>query len=258
MAVRVKSGLNKKTCAAVIAVILAAVLIAVIVFSSVSNREIEYYDFQKNVAQGIDVSEHNGKIDWDTVSNNADFAFIRAGYRGYGTGEIKEDENARENIKGAHKAGVPFGVYFYSQAVNPEEAREEAKFVLKLIRYCKPELPVVIDFEYPVDEDGQKTGRMSDADLSAEESTQIINAFCEEIQDKNLACGLYASSSVMFNEINMKDLVKDTAVWVAEYNDSVSYDVDYKIWQYSRTGTCDGVSSKNVDLNYYYSKIQRS
>lgn len=256
MPIQVKTA-HKKTIFIAVAVLLAAVIIIVSVSLAVNTREIEYYDFQKEVAAGIDVSEHNGEIDWEAVSQSADFAFIRVGYRGYGTGVIKEDICALENLKNARRADIPFGVYFYSQAVNEAEAREEAQFVLKTIGRYKPQLPVIIDFEYPVDQEGGRIGRLFEAGLTAEENTNIINAFCEEVEGRGFAAGVYASSYVLKHNIDASALAEDTAVWVADYNDAVSFDVEYKIWQYSRTGSCDGVSSENVDRNYYYSKIQK-
>ncbi len=257
MATSVKTRLNRKTAVIIAALIVAAALIVTVICSAVNKHEIEYYDFQKDVAAGIDVSEHNGEVDWKTVKNNADFAFIRVGYRGYGSGKVVEDEYAKDNLKGVQKAGIPFGVYFYSQAVNEKEAKEEAKFVLKKIRHYSPQLPVVIDFEYPTDEDGAMTGRLYNSSLSSEENTDIINAFCNEIKNGGYAAGVYASSSVLKLNIDTDRLDKDVMIWVADYNKQVSYDVDYKIWQYSRTGSCEGVSSKNVDFNYYYKNIQK-
>lgn len=257
MATEVKIRLNKKAAVIIVALIVAVALIIAVIFSAYDKHEIEYFDFQKDVATGIDVSEHNGKIDWDKVKDSVDFAFIRVGYRGYGSGKTVEDKYAKENLKGAQKAGIPFGVYFYSQAVNEEEAREEAKFVLKKIRHYSPNLPIVIDFEYPTDENGTKTGRLHNAYLSREENTEIINAFCEEIQEGGYASGVYASSSVLALKFDTNKLNKDLMIWVADYNSQVSYGVRYKMWQYSRTGNCDGVSSKNVDFNYYYSKNQK-
>ncbi|MDD6619538.1 MAG: glycoside hydrolase family 25 protein [Eubacteriales bacterium] len=259
MATAVKTRMNKKTTVIIVALIVAVALtVTAICLSEKSReREIEYFDFQKDVAAGIDVSEHNGEIDWDKVSDSVDFAFIRVGYRGYGSGKNVEDKYAKENLKGAQKSGIPFGVYFYSQAVSEEEAREEAKFVLKKIRHHSPNLPIVIDFEYPTDEYGAKTGRLHNAYLSREENTGIINAFCEEIQEGGYASGVYASSSVLAFNIDTDSLNKDIMIWVADYNSQVGYGLSYKMWQYSRAGSCDGISSKNVDFNYYYSKTQK-
>lgn len=254
----VKAKANKKN-AVITAVVLTVLLIFIIVITaaSVNSREVEYYDFEKDTATGIDVSEHNGKIDWQTVKANVDFAFIRVGYRGWGTGKIVKDKYAADNMKGAKKAGLPFGVYFYSQATDEKEAKEEAKFVIKMIKRYNPQLPVIIDFEYPTDEEGSSQGRMYDAFLTADENTAIINSFCNTVKDSGFAFGVYASSSVLDVRINEENLVKDALVWTADYNGEVTHKIDYKIWQYTRTGQCDGVSSKNVDFNYYYSKIQK-
>lgn len=257
MATAVKIRSNKKAALIIVALIVAAALIIAVTCSANDKQEIEYFDFQKDVATGIDVSEHNGEIDWDKVRDSVDFAFIRVGYRGYGSGKNVEDKYAKENLKGAHKSGIPFGVYFYSQAVNEEEARDEAKFVLKKIKHYSPNLPIVIDFEYPTDENGAKIGRLHNAYLSMEENTKIINAFCEEIQESGYASGVYASSSAFAFEIDTDNLNDDIMIWVADYNSQVSYGVNYKMWQYSRAGSCDGISSKNVDFNYYYSKTQK-
>lgn len=236
---------------------IAAVLIVSIIISIASisnNRKLpqQPYDFNKNVAAGIDISEHNKDIDWEKLKSQIDFVFIRVGYRGYGNGKIAEDKNAKENMKNAQKAGIPFGVYFYSQAVTAKEAKEEADFTLSMIKRFDVSLPVIIDFEYALNNDGEHTGRLAEGNLTSEQNTDIINAFCERVADKGYTAGVYASSSVLYRNINMSDLDDNTVVWVADYNDKVTFDVDYSIWQYSRTGSLDGVGSKYVDLNYWY------
>lgn len=244
---------------AVVFKIISIILIIFIVASSIFTKYIElnnamYYDFGKDVAMGIDVSEHNKEIDWNEVKRSVDFAFIRVGYRGYGTGKIVEDKYARVNMEGAKKAGVPFGVYFYSQAVNRTEAREEAKFVLSKIKKYNPELPVVIDFEYPTDDEGNRIGRLSEASLTSEKNTEVINAFCNTVEKARYSSGVYASSSVFAWNIDVDDISSSTAIWVADYNEEISHNVKYNIWQYSRTGKVNGVGSKNVDLNYWYKR----
>lgn len=216
-----------------------------------------YYDFGKDTARGYDVSEHNGKTDWQSLKDEVDFVFIRVGYRGYGTGAICEDKCAKDNLKGAQKAGIPYGVYFYSQATDEKEAEEEARFVIKTLALYKPKLPIVIDYEYPVDENGENTGRMWEASLSKEECTNTINAFCEKVKKYGYMTGVYASSYLYDNDINTKKLPKDTVIWVADYNEIVTTSSAYHIWQYSRTGKSDSVESKYIDLNYWYSKKQK-
>lgn len=237
---------------AVIAIIIIGIIISVIVISSTSDNHQELYSFDKKVANGIDVSEHNGQIDWKKVSKNQDFAFIRVGYRAYGEGEIVEDKYARENLKNAEKAGIPVGVYFYTQAVDKKEAEKEAEFVYGIIKKYNVELPVIIDFEYPVDKDGNAVGRLNEADNDPDTNSEILNAFTDKIESKGYVSGVYASSSVFAHRINTKKLKKSSVIWVADYNNDVTYNVDYDIWQYSETGSCDGVSSKYVDLDYWY------
>lgn len=236
----------------VIAVIMIGIITSVITLTNSRKHHQEYYDFQKPVANGIDVSEHNGDIDWQSVSEEQDFAFIRVGYRGYGNGEIVEDKCAEYNLKNAVKAGIPVGVYFYTQAVNEKEAEQEADFVYKAIKKYDVELPVIIDFEYPVDSDGNAVGRLAEADNDENTNAKIINAFTQRLKKKGYICGVYASSSVLAHRINMKKLDDSTLIWAADYNDKVTFKIDYNIWQYSETGTCKGVGSKYVDLNYWY------
>lgn len=238
---------------AVAVCVVIAVIVSVVSLGR-SRRTPAVYDFGKEVAQGVDVSEHNGKVDWEKLAEEYDFAFIRVGYRGYGNGKITEDKYARENLKAAEKAGIPVGVYFYTQSVNEKEAQREAAFVLNIVKHYKLELPVVIDFEYPCDKVGNPVGRLNESNLTAQESTAVINAFLDKVQDKGYACGVYASSSVYASRIDTRSLNKSAVIWVADYNQSVSYDVDYDIWQYSERGKSDAVSSKYVDLNYWYMK----
>ncbi len=247
---------KKKTVIVSISVVLALVIVLTSVLIIARKPEKVYYDFGKDTARGYDLSEHNGNVDWQALKSEIDFVFIRVGYRGYGTGKICEDECAKDNLKGAQKAGIPFGVYFYSQATNEKEAEEEANFVLKAVTLYKVSLPIVIDYEYPVDENGDNTGRLWDATLTSEECTNTIKAFCDRVEKFGYMSGVYASSYLYDNDINTKKL-GDAVVWVADYNENVSTSSPYHIWQYSRTGKSDNVESKYVDLNYWYSKKQK-
>lgn len=249
----VRRKINKKQaafiCCAVI--ILSVILIAAAVKNH--NHKPAVLDINKNVACGIDVSYHNGEIDWDTVSDNVDFAFIRVGYRGYSNGEINIDKKAKYNLKNAEKAEIPVGVYFYSQATNDDEAVEEAEFVLDKIKGCDVTLPVAIDFEYAYSSN-QITGRLYDAQLTKKERTSLINAFCQTIKEAGYTPALYASTYIYESHINVDDLDKDIIIWVADYNENITYDGEFDIWQNSEKGTCDGIGSKYVDTNYWYLK----
>ena len=206
-----------------------------------------------DTAWGIDVSSHNGKINWKKASKKAEFAFIRVGYRGYSNGKIEGDKKAKYNLENAIKNGVPVGVYFYSQAITKKEAEKEAEFVLKKIKGYKVTLPVVIDFEYAYSY-GKITGRLYKAKLSKKEKTALVNAFCDKVRKAGYTPGVYASSYIYRSHFNMKSIPDDVFIWVADYNKKVTYGGYYDIWQYSEKGKCQGVPSKHVDTNYFYTK----
>ena len=129
--------------------------------------------------KGIDVSKHQGNIDWTKVAaDGVEFAFIRVGLRGYGTeGKLVEDEYFEQNIKGALQAGIKVGVYFYSQAITDAELLEEANLVLEKVKPYNIELPIVFDVEKV---SGGK-GRANE--LSVEERTRLTALFCQTVQD---------------------------------------------------------------------------
>ena len=249
----VKKQLKPKKLIVAIALALIAAMIISCLSLSDNKKQQTVYDFGKEVAKGIDVSEHNKNVDWDMVAEEFDFAFIRVGYRGYAKGNICRDDYAKDNLKNAEKSKIPFGVYFYTQAVNEKEARQEADFVLDMVKHYDLKLPIIIDYEYPTDSNGQHTGRLFDKNLSPQDSTKIVNAFCERVAEKGYIPGVYASSSMLKYNLVAKDLGKDTVVWAADYGSKVGYGVEYDIWQYSDKGKSDCVESKYVDLNYWYS-----
>lgn len=233
--------------------VIVAVIISLVVIKNSSHRQ-ELYSFDKEIAQGVDISEYNGEVDWQKLKEEFDFAFIRVGCRGYGTGDMIEDKRARENLREANKAGMPVGIYFYTQAVTAQEAEKEASFALSVAKHYDVQLPVMIDFEFPCDSKGIRTGRLSDGQFSAAEHSEIINGFLEKVKSRGYTYGVYASSSVFANEIDRKGLTKGAVIWTAQYNSSVTYDISYDIWQYSEKGRTKAVSSKYVDLNYWYTK----
>ncbi len=248
--------LSKKSIIIFSALAALLIIITIIAVSAVSKRPVQsdFFDTNADYVSGIDVSQHNGKIEWNKVSNAADFAMIRVGYRGYGNGALQEDSRYEENLKNAEKEDIPIGVYFYSQAITPEEAAEEAEYVLELIKPYDIDLPVFIDFEYPYDAEGKHTGRMFNADLSGRDTAEIINAFCRKIITAGYRAGVYSSSNVYNFDIKTSALDKDIFIWVADYNSKVTYLGRYDIWQYTKNGSCDGVNSKYVDLNKWYIK----
>ncbi len=205
-------------------------------------------DFFKDTHKGIDVSEYQKFIDWRTVKNSGiDFAIIRAGYRGYGNGRIVEDRFFANNIQEATKAGMDIGFYFYSQAISVQEAVQEAQFTLQLLsKYNVPiKYPIAIDTERTPYGTGRADG------LSKELRTEIVRAFCNEIQRAGYKTMIYANKNWLLNDLNITDLNYD--VWLAHYTNKTDYPYPYSIWQYSSTGSVNGVVG-NVDMNIGYKK----
>ena len=252
-----KAASGKQRSASVITcclLLITGILCAIIAGAHESTKKPVLFETSEKTVKGIDVSSHNGEIDWNTVAQNTDFVIIRVGYRGYGTGKITQDANFEQNIKGATDAGIRTGVYFYSQATTEQEAREEAEFTLKAIANYNISLPVFIDFEYAHGSNGELTGRLYDANLSSAEAAKIINAFCGRVSRRGKFSGVYANSSVLNKSIKTSALNKDAYIWVADYNKAVTYLGSYDLWQHTKKGSCNGISSKYVDENIWFVK----
>ncbi|MCD7835535.1 MAG: RICIN domain-containing protein [Lachnospiraceae bacterium] len=199
------------------------------------------------VRNGIDVSYYQGDIDWSSVKNDGiEFAFIRVGYRGYGSsGALVQDTRAGQNLQNAASAGIKTGVYIFSQAITEAEAREEAEFVLEQIAGYDITMPVVIDYEYV----SGGIGRLYNANLSSEQATGIVNAFCEVIEEAGYTPMLYANKSMLENSLNAGDI--PYKVWLANYTTETSYQGSYEYWQYSSSGVVSGIDGR-VDSDFWY------
>ena len=205
-------------------------------------------DFFKDTHNGIDVSAYQKFIDWRTVKNSGiDFAIIRAGYRGYGNGRIVEDELFDYNIQEATKVGMDIGFYFYSQAISVEEAIQEAQFTLQLL--SKYNVPI----KYPIAIDTEKTpyGTGRADGMSKELRTEVVRAFCNEIQKAGYKTMIYSNKNWLLENLNITSLNYD--VWLAHYTDRTDYQYPYAIWQYTSTGHVNGIVG-NVDMNIGYKK----
>lgn len=192
--------------------------------------------------KGIDVSRHQGTIDWNLVAQDGvEFAFIRVGYRGYGSGKMMEDEFFEENIKGALQAGIKVGVYFYSQAVSREEVLEEAQFVLDKIAPYKIECPVVFDVERVSEGEGRMNA------ISMEDRTAFTALFCQTVENAGYRPMIYHNTEMGVMMLGLSDL-EAYDKWFAAYSDLFYYPYDYKVWQYSQSGRVQGIQG-DVDLN---------
>ncbi len=200
---------------------------------------------------GIDVSKYNGLIDWNKVKNaGVEFAIVRCGYRGSSTGTIVVDPYFNTNMEKATLAGVPLGVYFFTQATNTVEAVEEASAVVELIKSYNLEYPVFIDTE--------GAGGHGRADnLEVIDRSFIVQTFCETIRSAGYTAGIYASKNWFNKKLDITKLSADNVTWLAEYNDKPSYGGTYQMWQYSSAGSIDGIEGR-VDMNLSYLDMNSS
>lgn len=189
--------------------------------------------------KGIDVSKHQGTIDWNAVkASGIEFAIIRCGYGG----DYKKQDDVffSRNVKECERVGIPYGIYLYSYANSVSDAESEAAHVLRLIKDCKPEYPIYYDLE-----DANTTGKCSKDTI-----LQIAKTFVGILEQNNYWVGIYANK--YWNTTYLTDeWYNSKARWIAQYNSKCTYDGEYGIWQYSSTGKVDGVNG-NCDMNYAY------
>ena len=213
------------------------------------NGKMTYMGNDATYRLGIDVSEFNGDIDWNAVKNDGiEFVFIRIGGRGYGAaGNLYADKRFDEYYSGAKAAGLDVGCYFFSQAINEDEAVEEAKYVLNLLNGRKPELPIAYDPESILNDDARTDG------VSGEQFTKNCIAFFDTIDNANKVSD-YSYTSIIYSnmvwEAFMLDLNKlsDYDIWYADYELKPQTPYHYSIWQYSEKGSIAGISGA-VDLD---------
>ncbi len=194
-------------------------------------------------SMGIDVSKHNGAIDWNAVKNSGiSFVIIRCGYRGSATGALIEDPIFRSNIQGAKAAGLKVGIYVYSQAVNEVEAVEEASMAVSLAGGYGLNYPIFIDVE--------ASGGRGDS-IGRDTRTAVCKAFCNTVQNSGYTAGIYSNKNWLSEKINTGSLTS-YKIWLAQYAGAPTYTTTkYDMWQYSSKGKVSGISG-NVDMNISY------
>ena len=204
-----------------------------------------YFKDDKRASKvGIDVSYYQGKIDWKKVKKSGvDFAIIRLGYRGYLKGELALDKKYEYNIKQAKKHGIEVGVYFFTQALNEEEAIEEAKYCIKHVKGYELDYPIVIDTE-AINADNV---RSQETKLTKAQLTQVCKAFCDTVKDAGYDAAIYASKSWFFDRLDLEKL-DGCNKWLAHYTKITDYKYDFDMWQYTSDGTVPGIKGR-VDLN---------
>lgn len=200
----------------------------------------QYDDDDYSSRNGIDVSAYQGSIDWAKVKKaGISFAMIRAGYRGSSNGKIVEDSRFSENLEGALNAGLDVGVYFYSTAINTDEAVEEAKWTLSKVKHKGITLPVAYDME----ED--KSSRAYS--LTTHQKTKVTDAFCSIVEQNGFKPLIYGNPTWINESLDLAYL-SDYSLWVAHYTSSTTFHYQYVMWQYSQSGRLPGISTK-VDMD---------
>jgi len=208
------------------------------------NGEMTIVDENNTVVsyKGIDVSEYQGNINWSKVAaDGVDFAIMRSHYRGYGTGRLVRDAQIDANLKGAIDNGIHVGVYVFSQAINREEAIEEAEAAIESLAPYATNVPIIIDVERVA---GAKP-RM-DA-LSVEERTDVILTFCDTVREAGYIPMIYYNTEMGALYVDLTRLEGITK-WYAWYGEWLYFPYEYDIWQYKDTGKVNGING-NVDMN---------
>lgn len=205
----------------------------------------------------LDLSHYNKVTDWYAVKNRAAGVILRCAYRGYGSGRIVADSKFKKYAKECKRVGLPFGIYFMSQAINEAEGIEEAIYTVKLAKEYGATLPLIIDSE-----DGDGTAKVVRADgLSKNARTSVVKAFCDKVNELGYVGGVYASESWFTGRLNYSELSK-YYIWVADYgrntgvkNSTIALD-KYDLHQYTSRGSINGVSGY-VDLSEVHTGVNK-
>jgi GH25 family lysozyme M1 (1,4-beta-N-acetylmuramidase) len=197
---------------------------------------------------GVDVSVWQEEIDWEKVAaSGVKFAMIRMAYRSWGRkGELHVDPRAEENLKGALAAGLKVGVYIYSQAKNPQEAVEEAWYLLDILDGRHLEMPVVYDWEVPSDPSARTQN------VGAKTIHASAMAFCAEIKAAGYQPMVYFNQWQGSRKYNLAELrAAGIELWLAMYTRGMNYKYKVQMWQYTESGRVPGIEG-DVDINLYF------
>ncbi len=203
---------------------------------------VTYAQDGRRAKTGIDVSTHQKDIDWPAVAaDGIDFAILRLGHRGYTEGGLFLDEAFEKNLQGALDAGLEVGVYFFSQAVTPREAEEEAEYVLDVLDGQALAFPVAFDWESIPGDDARTDG------LDGEGMTRCAAAFCRRIEAGGYRPAVYFNQTQGYLRYDLRELTKYD-LWLAEYDTVPDFYYHFDLWQYSHTGRVDGIQG-DVDMD---------
>jgi GH25 family lysozyme M1 (1,4-beta-N-acetylmuramidase) len=218
-------------------------------FLSNDGQNISYEgDDNYTIQKGIDVSYHQGTIDWEKVkAAGYEFVILRIAYRGYGSeGKLCIDSAFYTYLEGAQSAGLDVGVYIFSQAINEKEAEEEADLVIEALSGIKLSLPVVFDPELIKDD----TARTDD--VTGEQFTKNALTFCEKIKNAGYRPMIYSNMFWEAYMFNLKQL-SEYQIWYADYEQTPQTPYAFTFWQYSESGQVPGIEG-NCDLDIRFVK----
>ena len=205
-----------------------------------------YYDEngEKISHLGVDISYHQKSVDWDKLKEaGVEFVMLRCGYRGYTEGGLVKDEKFDEYARACNEAGIPLGVYFFTQAVTVDEAINEADFVIKLIEDYDISYPVALDTEYVSD----SSARTNDDSIDEELRTKMSIAFLERVREAGYYPMIYASENWIRRQLLFEEL-QEYDFWAPQYLEKNDFLYDHTIWQYTESGRIPGIEEE-VDIN---------
>lgn len=220
--------------------------IAEIDYNSLDMKETFYHydELGYETLIGVDLSEHNREVDFSKLKEqNIRYAFLRIGWRGYYDPELHLDARFEEYYNGAKEAGIPVGIYFFSQAINEAEALEEANFVLDNIKDKEIDLYIVYDCESIESKDARTN------DLTRSQATNNARAFLSRIEEAGYSPMIYTNMDWVKHYYEFQ-ILADYPVWFAQYSRKPQFKRKHIIWQYATEIQIDGISGKDgVDLN---------
>ena len=197
---------------------------------------------------GVDVSTHQGEIDWKKVAaDGIDFVMLRVGFRGFGNGTIMLDSRFEKNAKAAAENGLAVGAYFFSQAITPQEALEEADFVLKQMEGRTITMPIAYDWER-IDPDMDPEGTARTVGVDSETLSECAVTFCQRIEEAGYQAMVYCNNDTGYFNYDIAQL-QDYPIWFASFDTGYPYYYyQVNLWQYTDSGTVDGIEGP-ADLN---------
>ena len=203
-----------------------------------------YYEDGKKISHlGVDLSEYQGEVDFAAMKKaGVEFVMLRIGGQYYGDdGGIYEDKLFESNYQAAKAAGLKVGAYFFSQAINAEDAAKEANFTVQKLNGRSLDYPIGFDWENIAEEDA-RTDR-----VTGDELTLIAESFCDTVTQAGYKAIVYSNTSQMLIMYDFETM-KDYDFWLADYRDFPTMYYKFDMWQYTKDGKIDGVEG-TVDLN---------